>query len=62
MQHGGKLAMNAGEEQRRDRELAALKEELARCVEQQQYERCAELRDRIKALEEETEKGEDTHE
>lgn len=56
-QHGGKLGVTAGEEPRRDQELEKLKEELERCVEAQQYERCAELRDRIRELEKETGKG-----
>ncbi len=54
-QHTGKVAEKADDSVKRQRELTALREELTRCVEQQEFEKCAELRDRIRQLEEEGE-------
>lgn len=51
VQHDGKLPSSAGEQPRREKELEQLKQELARCLEQQEYERCAEIRDQIQTLE-----------
>lgn len=38
--------------QKEENELDSLKKELAKCIENQEYERCAEIRDQIKILEE----------
>jgi len=50
-EYKGKLPVSAGPEIKRKKELASLKEELNKAVLLQEYERAAEIRDRIKALE-----------
>lgn len=50
-QHTGKVPPQAGEPLRRERELDALKKQLADAIAAQEYEKCAELRDRIQGLE-----------
>ena len=50
--HVGKAAVQAGEQVQREQELETLRKQLAECLANQEYERCAELRDRIRALEE----------
>lgn len=50
-QHMGKVPPQAGEMAKRDRELDALRKELAEAISNQEYEKCAALRDRIQALE-----------
>lgn len=50
--HIGKTASAGSDEVRRQREIETLKSELERALAAQEYERCAELRDRIKLLEE----------
>jgi protein arginine kinase activator len=54
--HTGKIPSGAGEGLKKERELERLRSELAKHIEAQQYEKCAELRDRIRELEKE-EKG-----
>lgn len=51
-QHTGKVAEKADEQVKSQRELAKLREQLEQCIAQQQYEKCVELRDRIRLLEE----------
>jgi len=51
--HSGKVPVRRGVDRRHQRTLAGLKEELARAVEKEEFERAAELRDRIKELESE---------
>ena len=51
-QHTGKTAGKAEEQLKTEQELEALRRELERCVQAQEYEECARLRDRIRALEE----------
>jgi len=51
VEYKGRLPGSAGPEIKRKKELAALKEELNKAVLLQEYERAAELRDRIKELE-----------
>lgn len=49
--HVGKIAASGSQESRSKRELSELKEELKKALAMQEYERCAQLRDRIKELE-----------
>lgn len=55
VEHCGKLPQaadaSARKEQEKEQELSRLKEELNRCIQEQKYEECASLRDRIRALE-----------
>ncbi len=51
-QHTGKVAEQAEESVKKERELDTLREQLARHIENQEYEQCAALRDRIRELEE----------
>ncbi len=50
-QHVGKLPSAADEDAKQRQELDRLKRELAESISRQEYEKCAELRDRIRALE-----------
>ena len=50
-QHTGKVADKAEEAAKKEHELQALREQLADCVAKQEYEQCAALRDKIRALE-----------
>ena len=50
-EHVGKVPRSAGEEIRVKRELESLKEQLNAAIAAQEYERCALLRDQIRALE-----------
>lgn len=50
--HTGKVAQQADEKTKNEHELKQLKEELARLIAEQEYEKCAELRDKIRKLEE----------
>ena len=50
--HTGKMPAAAGQEARREKELEQLKKQLAESIANQEYEKCAELRDSIRALEE----------
>lgn len=50
--HVGKFPSAVDEQYKQEQELQRLKDELAKSVAAQEYEKCAELRDRIKALEE----------
>lgn len=52
--HMGKTPSGAGAEIRRERELEELKQQLNDSVAKQEYEVCAELRDRIRQLESES--------
>lgn len=49
--HVGKIAVSGSSESRSKRELVRLKDELTKALALQEYERCAHLRDQIKALE-----------
>ena len=51
-QHTGKVAEKADSPRKTQRELERLREELERCIADQEYEKCVELRDRIRSLEE----------
>ena len=50
-QHTGKTPCAASEEAKRDQELEQLKKELADSIASQEYEKCAQLRDRIREVE-----------
>ena len=50
--HSGKIPESAGHELKTKREIASLKSQLAEAIENQEFEKAAELRDSIKALEE----------
>lgn len=50
-QHTGKVAEHAGESARTEHALKQLREQLEVCVANQEYEKCAQLRDRIRELE-----------
>ena len=54
----GKTPVGAGEEAKKERELDVLKKQLAESIASQEYEKCAELRDSIRALEEGRHDGE----
>ena len=56
--HTGKTPVAAGEEAKKERELDVLKKQLAESIASQEYEKCAELRDSIRALEEGRHDGE----
>lgn len=49
--HVGKIPSGAGTEVKRERELEELKKQLNDSIAKQEYEACAELRDRIRQLE-----------
>ncbi len=49
--HTGKVAVQAGESVKKERELQELRDKLAACIASQDYETCAALRDRIRELE-----------
>lgn len=49
--HVGRMPRRAGGTLRLKRQIQALREELAACVQSEQFERAAELRDKIKGLE-----------
>ncbi len=51
--HTGKVPTGASDKLKKDKELERLRAELAKCIAAQQYEKCAELRDRIRELEKE---------
>ena len=51
-QHTGKVAEKAEELVKKEHELKTLREQLAAHIANQEYEQCAALRDRIRALEE----------
>jgi len=51
--HTGKVAVGGGEKVKKESQLESLRRELETCIANQQYERCAELRDQITALEKE---------
>ena len=51
--HTGKVPAGAGDRLKKEQELDALRQQLAQCIAEQQYEECAALRDRIRALEKE---------
>ncbi len=51
--HTGKVPSSGGEEIKKENEIERLRRELSECIAEQQYEKCAELRDRIQALEKE---------
>lgn len=51
-QHTGKVADKADDGLKTKRELQTLREELEHCITAQEYEKCAELRDKIQQLEE----------
>lgn len=49
--HTGKIAENSGDDLKVERELEGLRQQLSSAIANQEYEKCAELRDRIKELE-----------
>lgn len=51
--HTGKVPSGAGDELKKEKEIDKLRRELSDCIAKQQYEKCAELRDHIRALEKE---------
>ena len=51
-QHTGKIAEKADDSLKKEHELKELREQLAAHIANQEYEQCAALRDRIRALEE----------
>ena len=51
-QHLGKLPVKAGTQHEAEREIIQLKRDLARVIQREEYERAAEIRDRIRKLEE----------
>jgi protein arginine kinase activator len=51
VQHVGKIPSRVGDQLARQKELSQLREELARAIESEAYEKAAELRDRIYGLE-----------
>ena len=51
VEHMGKLPSRAGESQRKQRELMALRRKLRLAVDQENYEEAAKLRDQIKKME-----------
>lgn len=57
IQHRGKVPAGAGTGLHRQQQIARLKEELQRAVELEAYERAAELRDKIKELEQGNSEG-----
>ena len=60
--HTGKQPAAAGETAQKQSQLSELKRQLAESVEKQEYERCAQLRDEIAALEAEQQKAGEQHE
>lgn len=56
-QHTGKIAVQAEDHVKVERELETLKAKLAECIANQQYEQCVELRDKIQTLEKEREQA-----
>lgn len=50
-EHQGKFPMGAGEEVKHAHKLAELKEELGKAIDEQNFERAAQLRDEIRAME-----------
>jgi protein arginine kinase activator len=50
-QHTGKVAERADEQVKTEFELKSLREQLEKCLAEQDYETCAQLRDRIRELE-----------
>lgn len=51
--HTGKVPAGAGEKLKKEKEIDLLRKKLADCIKEQNYEKCAELRDRINELEKE---------
>lgn len=51
--HTGKIPVAGSKLMKKQKELEKLQSELSECIASQQYEKCAELRDRIKELEKE---------
>ncbi len=51
VRHVGKIPDTHNEAAKKTKEISDLKEELKLCIEKQEYEKAAELRDRIKAIE-----------
>jgi protein arginine kinase activator len=56
-QHLGKVPSRAGDSLKRERELIELRRELSQTIQREDYERAAEIRDRLKHLEESDEGG-----
>lgn len=50
-QHRGRVPQRLGERLEREKQLADLQRQLAEAIEREEYERAAQLRDRIKSLE-----------
>ena len=51
-QHSGKVPRSVGRRLQRQKELTTLRDDLAKAIQKEEYERAAELRDRIYELEE----------
>jgi protein arginine kinase activator len=49
--HVGRMPRRTGGQLRREREMRGLRQELSQCVQREQFERAAEIRDRIRQLE-----------
>jgi protein arginine kinase activator len=58
-QHLGKVPGRVGQSLKRERELIELRRELSQAIQREQYEQAAELRDRIRILENGVEEEED---
>ena len=56
-EHLGKIPLGEGVDRKRGRELLEMRQSLKRAVEKEDYEKAAELRDRIRKLEENSEDG-----
>ena len=59
--HTGKVPVGGSEAVKKESEIERLRRELSECIAGQQYEKCAELRDRIQELEKEGD-GHEQHE
>lgn len=53
--HTGKIPQGAGDSLRKEKEIDRMRAELSECIKLQQYEKCAQLRDRIRDLEKQDE-------
>lgn len=59
VQHTGRIPARVGDRVERQRLIAALQRDLSQAVEREEYERAAELRDKIRALEQQQQKVEE---
>lgn len=56
-QHLGKIPVRAGDNLKAEREIVELRRDLTRAIQREEYEKAAELRDRIRNIEEERDSG-----